>query len=710
MSDLEQWGDEMALKFRLLSEHARDIVFRYRLVPSRCFEYVSPAVTPITGYTPEEHYADPDLGFKVVHPDDRDLLQQLLEGRRHGPVTLRFVHKDGHIIWVEQRHVWVVDESGQLIAIEGVGRDMTEYRRALDEAERRRRVAEGLADVERLLSQSLDPEEVGRRIVDSVCGLFEAISASLLRLEPGTGDFTVLAVSGDVEGSFGQHTHVTSGLGVLALAVQERRPVATSNLFEGRRCSLDFGRPHPTIARPHRTVLAIPLIQQERISGVLAITDQAGRIFTDEEIRLAQAFADQAATALDNAQLYQELQRAYAKLAHTQDQLIQAQKMEAIGRLAGGIAHDFNNLLTVIMGRADLVLNRLRNRPRLRRQLDLILSAADSAASLTQKLLAFSRRQELQPAVIDVNTVAVHVSAMLRWLIGEDIRVDIHLAPGLGHVKADAGQIEQVLVNLAVNARDAMPQGGQLSIETADVTLDEAYAQTHLGVQPGSYVRITVRDTSTGMDASTQAHIFEPFFTTKGPGRGTGLGLSTVYGIVTQSGGHVTVQSAVGEGTTFIIYLPAIPDPVETMALPLPAMAPPGGSETILLVEDEAMVRGLTREVLQMLGYRVIEAANGNEALQHCHAYAGTIDLMVTDVVMPGMSGPELAQLMMAEFPALRVLYLSGHTDMALGHHGVMRSSAALLHKPFTPDALARRVRDMLDHQPQDHSAVSLSS
>jgi len=687
---------EMTLGFRLLSEHTRDIVYRYRLVPRRGFEYVSPAVMPITGYTPEEHYSDPNLCFKVVHPDDRGLLQQIFQGTLTGPATLRFVHKDGHIVWVEQRSVGVVDANGQLLAIEGVARDMTEYRQALDEAEHRR-VTDSLADVERLLSQSLDSEEVGRRIVDSVCDLFKAISASLLQLEPVTEDFTVLAVSGDVEGAYGKNMLVPRGVGVLALAVQQQRPIATPNLYTDARFPPLSGKRHAAGPELRRAVLAIPLIQQERISGVLAITAQVGRIFTDEEIRLAQAFADQAATALANAQLYQELQRAYAKLAHTQDQLFQAQKMEAVGRLAGGIAHDFNNLLTVIMGRADLMLNRLRNRPRLRRHLDLILSAAASAASLTQQLLAFGRRQELQPAVIDVNTVVVHVSAMLRWLIGEDIRVDIHLTPGLGHVKADAGQIEQVLVNLAINARAAMPQGGQLSIETANVMLDEIYAQAHLGVQPGSYARVTVRDTGVGMDASAQPHIFEPSFTTKGSGQGPGLGLSAVYGIITQSGGHITVQTAVGEGTTFIIHLPAIPDPVETMALSLPEMAPPGGSETILLVEDEAMVRGLTREVLQMLGYSVIEAANGDAAVQQCQAHAGPIDLLVTDVVMPGMSGPELAQLMVAKFRSIRVLYLSGYTDDALVHHGVMKSSAALLHKPFTPDALARRVRDRLD-------------
>jgi PAS domain S-box-containing protein len=703
----DQPGDEIPLDVRLLNEHARDIVYRYRLIPYRGFEYISSAVTAITGYTPEEHYADPDLGFKVVHPEDRGILQQVLQGTLTGPVTLRFVHKNGHMLWVEQRCVRVVDEHSQLLAIEGVARDVTEYRRALDEAEHRRRVAESLAEVERLLSQSLDPEEVGCRIVDSVCGLFEAISASLVRLEPVTGDFTVVAVSGDVEGVIGEDLLVRGG-GVLALAVGQRRPVATPDLYADARFPTLSGKIQAAEPQPSCAVLAIPLIQQERISGGLAITDQVGRIFTAEEIRLAQAFADQAATALDNAQLYQELQGAYAKLAHTQDQLLKAQKMETVGRLAGGIAHDFNNLLTVIMGRADLVLNRLRNRAHLRRHLELILSAADSAACLTHQLLAFSHRQELRPAAIDMNTVVVRVSAMLRWLIGEDVRVDVRLAPGLGQVKADAGQLEQVLVNLAVNARDAMPQGGQISFETANVTLDEVYAQAHVGVRPGSYIRLTVRHTGAGMDLSAQAPIFEPLSASKGSVQETGPGLSMAYGMLTQSGGHITVESAVGEGTTFIIHLPAILEPIETMALPLPEMAPPGGTETILLVEDEAMVRGLTREVLQTLGYSVIEAAGGDEALQHCRAHPGPIDLLVTDVVMPGMSGPELAQLTVAEFPSLRVLYLSGYTDDALVHRGVMTSGVALLHKPFTPNALARQVREMLDQGPKHDTGAPL--
>jgi len=569
--------------------------------------------------------------------------------------------------------------------------------RVYEESERRRRVAEGLADVEHLLSQSLDPEEVGQRIVESIRGLFETVSASLLRRDPVSANFAILAQSGDMEAAHGRHLRLAGEDGIVRLAIDRRQPLAsTSFLVETHRArQLTAGT--ETGDTSYHSVLAIPLIHQDQVIGALAITDHPGRLFSQEEIRLAQAFADQAATALENAHLYQELQRAYDNLASTQDQLVQAQKMEAIGRLAGGIAHDFNNLLTVIMGRADLVLSRLRGRDQLRRHVDLILSAATTAASLTRQLLAFSRRQVLQPAVIDLNLVVLNVSTMLRWLIGEDIEVIIHLSTGLGHIKADAGQVEQVLMNLAVNARDAMPHGGRLSIESANVTLDEAYVQMHLGVQAGHYVRLIVQDSGCGMDLETQSHIFEPFFTTKGPGKGTGLGLSTVYGIVTQSGGHIGVSSTYGQGTTVTIDFPRVEDPLSSPIPTLPQTSTPQGTETVLLVEDEATVRSVAREVLQMVGYTVLEAATGEEALQRVGQHSGDIHLLVTDVVMPGMNGRELAARLLIEYPALQVLYLSGYTDDAIAHHGVLQAGIELLHKPFTPDVLTRRVREVLD-------------
>ncbi|MBI4483969.1 MAG: response regulator [Acidobacteria bacterium] len=380
-----------------------------------------------------------------------------------------------------------------------------------------------------------------------------------------------------------------------------------------------------------------------------------------------------------------------------EEQLRQAQKMEAIGQLTGGIAHDFNNLLTVINGYADLSLARLPEKDPAHKHLEEIRKAGHRAASLTHQLLAFSRQQILEPKVLDLNAIVVEMEKMLRRLIGEDIELACALAPDLGRVKADSGQIEQVIMNLAVNARDAMPQGGKLTIETANVELDEAYARNHVAVRPGAYVLLAVSDTGCGMDKEVQSHLFEPFFTTKEPGEGTGLGLSTVYGIVKQSGGNIWVYSEPGHGATFKIYLPAVE---EVVAVASPEGARPlamGGSETILLAEDDEPVRNLARQILEMHGYTVLEAQNGREALEICKRHEGPIHLMVTDVVMPQMSGRDLADRAAQLRPGIKLLYLSGYTGKAIVQHGVLEPGVAFLQKPFTPDALARKVREVLD-------------
>jgi two-component system cell cycle sensor histidine kinase/response regulator CckA len=379
-----------------------------------------------------------------------------------------------------------------------------------------------------------------------------------------------------------------------------------------------------------------------------------------------------------------------------EEQFRQAQKMEAVGHLAGGIAHDFNNLLTVILGYSETLLTELSHDRHLRDMVLEVYQVGERAAMLTRQLLAFSRKQVLAPQVVDLNGIVMDLEKMLRRLIGEDIELHVAPAADLGRVFADPGQLEQVLLNLVVNARDAMPRGGQLTIETRNVELDAAYAQDHLAVQPGSYVLLAVSDTGCGMDEATRARLFEPFFTTKEPGKGTGLGLATVYGIVKQSGGDIFVYSEVGRGTTFKIYLPRVQQP----------LAPPGpkglgrmprGDETVLLVEDEDSVRGLSRHVLLLSGYRVLEARNGDEALGISGDYAGAIDLLLTDVVMPNMGGRELADHMSRQRPTLKVLYLSGYTEDAVVRHGVLAADTAFLQKPFTPAALAQKVRDVLD-------------
>ncbi len=380
-----------------------------------------------------------------------------------------------------------------------------------------------------------------------------------------------------------------------------------------------------------------------------------------------------------------------------QTQLLQAQKMEAVGRLAGGVAHDFNNLLTAITGYADLLLEDLSVEAAGREEVEEIKKAAHRAAALTRQLLAFSRQQVLATQVLDLNALVGDMEKMLRRLIGEDIDLRTGLARDLGAVQADPGQLEQVIMNLAVNARDAMPHGGKLTIETANAELDGTYAREHVPTEAGRYVMLAVTDTGIGMDEGTKAHLFEPFFTTKEQGKGTGLGLATVYGIVKQSGGYLWVYSEPGKGTTFKIYLPRVEGAPRPAAQPPVAPGSLRGSETILLVEDEAAVRNLTRRVLQGYGYTVLPTEDGQEALRAAHEHHGPIQLLVTDVVMPKMSGRELAQRLGPQRPEMKVLYLSGYTDDAIVHHGVLEPGLAFLQKPFTPQTLARKVREVLD-------------
>jgi two-component system cell cycle sensor histidine kinase/response regulator CckA len=384
-------------------------------------------------------------------------------------------------------------------------------------------------------------------------------------------------------------------------------------------------------------------------------------------------------------------------LRQSQEQLLQAQKMEAVGRLAGGVAHDFNNLLTGILGYSDLLLEDLDPQDPVRWEVEEIKKAGDRAASLTRQLLAFSRKQILQPQKLNLNTVVRDMKNLLGRLIGEDIRLVTELEPELGLVETDPSQIEQVIINLAVNARDAMPQGGKLTVETANVELDGAYAYRDVNFLPGSYVMLAVTDNGVGMDEETQAHIFEPFFTTKGANQGTGLGLSTVYGIIKQSGGYIWVYSEPRWGTTFKIYLPlAAPAQVGEKASPeIPVSA--RGWETILLVEDEEAVRLLAFTVLRKNGYQVLLAADPEAALSICDEIEGPIHLLLTDVVMPGMSGRELADRLTSRYPDLKVLYISGYAENAISHHGLLDPGINFLAKPFNPGTLANRVRRVLD-------------
>jgi PAS domain S-box-containing protein len=519
---LEALADSEA-RFRRLAENAQDLIYRIRLHPDFAYEYVSPAAQAMIGYTPEEHYADPGIGWKIIHPEDRARLEALTRGEVPvgPPPPLQWLHRDGRVVWTQHRLVPIRDAQGRMVAIEGIARDITAQ-------------------------------------------------------------------------------------------VRERE-----------------------------------------------------------------------------------------QLRHVEQQLTLSNRLESVGRLAGGVAHDFNNILTTILGYAELLLDRIQEADPSHRLIREIHKAGQRATALTQQLLAFSRRQLLQPRVLDLNAEIRELRGMLERVLGEDVEIVVALDPDPGRIRADPTQIEQVLLNLVVNARDAMPQGGKLTIETAGVVLDEDYARRHVAVRPGPYVRVTVSDTGIGMDREVQSHIFEPFFTTKEKGKGTGLGLSTVYGVVKQSGGNIWVYSEPGQGTTFKLYLPRVdktgePIPAEAATLPVR-----GGHETILLVEDESGVRDLATEILAGIGYRVLTARDGQHALEVAAAHAEPIHLLVTDVVMPRVGGRALADRLRPMRPDTRILFMSGYTEDAIIQHGLLVSGIAFLEKPFTPARLAGKVREVLDGPPQ---------
>ena len=390
------------------------------------------------------------------------------------------------------------------------------------------------------------------------------------------------------------------------------------------------------------------------------------------------------------------LQKTQAEQRQLEERLRQAHKMEAVGRLAGGVAHDFNNLLTVIRGNSDLLMDRMSAEPSPRKYVEQIQKASDRAVSMTRQLLAFSRMQVLQPRVIDLNATIAEMNKMIPRLIGEHIEFNFQPDPSLSTVLADPGQIEQVFLNLAVNARDAMPDGGKLSVSTKNVVLDSVEAIKHPPMAPGEYARLRVTDTGHGMDEGAKAHIFEPFFTTKGVGKGTGLGLATVYGIVKQSGGFVWVESAPGQGTAFDIFLPACRKPVTEGEQPREVKTAPGGKETILLVEDETGVRELASEFLKAGGYTVVEARDGVEALQRLYSNPGAIDLLITDMVMPRMSGAELAEKLGSTRPGLHVIFMTGYAEFSAKNGEMIPAEASVLQKPFSRLTLLEKVREVL--------------
>lgn len=410
-------------------------------------------------------------------------------------------------------------------------------------------------------------------------------------------------------------------------------------------------------------------------------------------VRLAPAIERE----LREAQTRGARKAAEEALRQSEEQLRQAQKIEAVGRLASGVAHDFNNILTVITGHSELLLRQLDADDPRRKNAEQIEKAAYRAAALTRQLLTFSRKQVIEPRVLKLNAIILNIEKMLRRLIGEDIEFCTVLDSAAGHIKADPGQIEQVIMNLAVNARDAMPNGGKLTVTTANTTLDKNQLKHFPDLCAGDYVMLTIADTGTGMSEEVKAHLFEPFFTTKPPGKGTGLGLATCFGIVKQSTGHINVHSELGRGTTFKIYFPQVQSALESPRVRIMPTEATGGNETVLLVEDEPVVRELAVATLREKGYTVVEAVNGEEGLRMARQHDGKIDLVLTDVVMPVMGGKEMADALRTSHPDTKVLFTSGYTEDAMGHHGVLRPGILFLQKPYMTATLARKVREVLD-------------
>lgn len=642
--------------------------------------------------------------FDYVAPESRSAMRarivKILKGESLPVVGFKCVRKDGSLIDVEMQSA--AFNYGTRCAIQAVVRDVSERKLAelaLQEANERamreyERLIERIAVLGQTLGQARELASILRAlreftVVSVPC---DGMVISLYQPENNVRRATYCWVDGaEIQTSDLVEMPVRDGLTGRAI---KTGAILIENEFQKNlpKWSIVVGK-HEEGAIPH-SALSAPMSIRGRTVGCIEIQSYREHAYTDEHVTAMRMAANLAATAVENVELI-ERERAKA------EQLRQSQKMEAVGQLAGGVAHDFNNLLTVITGYSEIGITRMSAADPLRKNFEEIKKAADRAASLTRQLLAFSRKQMFQTKVIDLNSVVADMDTLLRRLIGENIDLVSSLEPSLCNIKADRGQIEQVLMNLVVNARDAMPRGGKLTIKTSNAVLHQTL-KAHFSTRPGRYLLLAVCDTGVGMDAETRKRVFEPFFTTKEIGKGTGLGLATVYGIVKQSGGNIVVQSELGQGTTFKIYLP-VADEIVTDDDDVKVPEVPRGHGTILLVEDEELVRTLAREILETNGYEVVSAENGVEALRVCAGYEGHIDLLITDVVMPQMGGRELAERLGELRPNTKVLYMSGYTDDAIVMHGVLDDKMAFIQKPFSLDLFALTVRDMFDQDELPH-------
>ena len=638
------------LRYRLISENTGDVIWLADVATLR-FIYVSPSVERQSGYSPEEVMARPvgelltPESYREVEGSFRARLAKFEAGSGVERIQTYEVdqrRRDGSIMRAEMVITLLAGEDGRVREILGVSRDVTE----------RYRHTEALREKEYWLSESQRASRIGSYATDFAAGVW-----------------TSSATLDEIFGIGPEYIRTVDGWAALVYA-EDRQEM----MEYFRRDVVEHQRPFD---REYRIL--------RRSDGQIRWVHGRGELIHNAKGDLV--------TMAGTIQDITERKRL-------EEQLLQAQKMESVGRLAGGVAHDFNNLLTVINGYCDLMLEGMETTDPLKDQLDEVRGAGQRAAALTQQLLAFSRRQVMRPQVLDLNGFLRETERLLQRLIGEDVRLVTVLDAALGKVKADPGQINQVILNLAVNARDAMPGGGRLTIETANVDIGVEGAAAQAGWRAGRYVRLSVSDTGAGMDAETREHLFEPFFTTKPAGQGTGLGLSSVYGIVQQSNGWISVYSEPGKGTQFHVYLPRLENDGEAAAGPVENAAPALGTETILVTEDQDNVRRLVSRMLRGFGYHVLEAANGGEALAVSSSHAEPIHLLITDVVMPEMSGRELGAELMRRRPEMRALYMSGYTGNVIARHGLLEEDVAFIQKPFTAESLAAKVRDTLGSAP----------
>jgi len=625
-------------QFRLIT-HTIDEIFYIFDAESGTALYLSPAFERVWGYPVEKALNREDPFINPIHPDDLEKVMNwapiLRSTKKPLSYEYRVVRADGSIRYIWDEGYPILGKDGEVKLFVGTGRDVTEWRLA-EKALRDSR--EYLNNLINCIGDPIIVKDRDHKIVlinEAFC------SFTGMKREDLIGTTSFLGFSLELAKSLWEDEEE------VFITRKERQ---TEDVFIDKQ-----GNP--------RTLMAKKSL----------LTDKDG-----------------------NLQLVL-VTRDISEYKRLEAQFLQSQKMEAIGVLAGGVAHDFNNLLNVINGYSELLIEDLQPEDPMRQDLEQVRDAGQRAATLTSQLLAFGRKQILQPETIDLNLAITQMSSMLRRLIGEDIEFEVNPLSSLGMINADQSKIQQIILNLVVNARDAMPEGGKLTVETLNVDFEAPYIKEHPVANPGSYVMLAISDNGTGMDAQTQARIFEPFFTTKAKGKGSGLGLATVYGIVKQSNGYIWVYSEPGKGTTVKIYFPRIHEKQSGAATPKIQNSGFIGSETVLVVEDEASVRTLAVRILIDHGYYVLEASNGSEALRIAKEYEGKLHMIVTDVIMPGMSGKTMAAQLEAMRPDIKVLYISGYTDNAIVHHGILDSNVAFLQKPFSIEGLARKVREVLD-------------